>query len=109
MRRTGQSSADLGELHPRAGPARPGDAPRTMVPSTRRPGPGTISPMPDAVRPLLELSVFAAALMVAGLLALLQCRPERIPEWPPSPPPSPRRREFVATLTAGTLLLTGVL
>ena len=60
--------------------------------------------MPDSLRPALELAVFAAALVLTGLLALLQRRPDVRPDWPPSPE---RGRRHELMLTGAAVLLLG--
>ena len=70
---------------------------------------GILLTMPDHLRPLLELGVFAAALVLAGLATLLQRRPEPILDWPPSPPPPPHvRRDLIVTSAAVLFLVAGV-
>jgi uncharacterized membrane-anchored protein len=62
----------------------------------------------DTLRPLLELGVLAAALVLLGLAVLLQRRPDRAPDWPPSPRSSRgRRRDRVVSGVAVTLISAG--
>jgi uncharacterized iron-regulated membrane protein len=63
----------------------------------------------DPLQLLFQFGVLAAALVLAGLAMLLQRRPEPIPDWPPSPPPSQHvRRDLVVTSAALGLIVAGV-
>jgi len=88
----------------------PGHGPVTKVPWRNTPPTEHPSTMTTGqFQPMLQLGVLAAALLLAGLATLLQRRPERVLDWPPSPPPvRDVRRDLIVTSGALLFIVLGV-
>lgn len=60
-------------------------------------------------QPMLQLGVLTAAMLLAGFATLLQRAPERILDWPPSPPaPRDVRRDLIVMSAAVLFIVVGV-